>query len=263
MSRRTADHYMQAYKEFGLDARIAELGTSKVIKLLPMSDEEREKLLAEQDVASMSARQLDAVIREQRQQLRAEAYEEARAQIEAAEAAAEAAERRAIEAENRPPEIPVELADQLRANRQTIQEQQAEINRLAEVGRDGVSERLRLIQENNELKRDLRERDEDMEAMQADYDRAQQELFNLQSAQARGDMERSKGDELTLDVFAAAVREFVGLCARMPYMGGAFSVMRPEDRNRYGELLRTVEGWCEQSRRAMESVSVEGGIIIG
>ena len=96
MSKRTAEQYMQAYAEFGLDTKIAELGTSKIIKLLPMAQEEREKLLAENDVSAMSTRQLDAAIKEQREKLLAEARAEAQAEIDAANAAAREAEQRAI-----------------------------------------------------------------------------------------------------------------------------------------------------------------------
>ena len=70
-------------------------------------------------------------------------------------------------------------------------------------------------------------------------------------------------DELTLELFSAAVREFMGMCARMPYMSGTFSVMPQQTKNGYDELLRTVEGWCEKSRQALDSFAVEGGIIIG
>ena len=79
MSRRTAEQYMQAYAEFGLNTRIAELGTSKIIKLLPMPPEEREKLLAEKDVSAMTTRELDQAIREQKAKLLKEAQAEARA----------------------------------------------------------------------------------------------------------------------------------------------------------------------------------------
>lgn len=262
MSRRTAEQYMQAYAEFGLDTKIAELGTSKVIKLLPMSDDEREKLLAENDVAAMSTRQLDAAIREQRERLLAEARAEAQAEIDAANEAARAAERHAIEAANRPPEVPEELADRLRENSKTIQVQQAEIDRLANVGRTALAERQRLVQENNNLQRDLRERDEDMEAMQADLQRAQDELLNLQSAQARGEAERLPTDALTPDVFSMAVNTFIGTCCRLPQMGKAFSTMPTEDKDAYEQSLRTLEKWAESARMALNSVSFEEAIII-
>ena len=262
MSRRTAEQYMQAYAEFGLDTKIAELGTSKIIKLLPMAQDEREKLLAENDVAAMSTRQLDAAIKEQREKLLAEARAEAQAEIDAANAAAREAEQRAIEAENRPPEVPKELTDQLNANRQTIQEQRAEIDRLASVGREALAEKQRLVQENKNLNRDLRERDEDMAAMQADLQSAQDELLNLQSAQARGDAERLPADVLTPDVFSMAVNTFIGTCCRLPQMGRAFSAMSQDEREAYGQSLRALEKWAESARVALNCISYEEAIII-
>ena len=263
MSTRTAEQYMQAYAEFGLDMRIAELGTSKIIKLLPMTAEEREKLLEENDVPAMTTRQLDAAIRAQREKLVAEARAEAQAELYAAKEAARAAERRAIEAENRPPEVPEELADRLRANSRTIEDQKAEIDRLADIGRTALSEKQRIMQENNSLRRDLRERDEDMEAMQADLQRAQDELLNLQSAQARGDAERLSADALTPDAFAMAVNTFIGMCCRLPQMGRAFRAMPEADREEYEQSLRTIEKWAESARFALSSASYgEEAIVI-
>ena len=262
MSKRTAEQYMQAYAEFGLDTKIAELGTSKVIKLLPMTEDEREKLLAENDVAAMSTRQLDAAIREQREKLLAEARAEAQAEIDAANEAVRAAERRAIEAENRPLEVPEELANKLRENSKTILDQQAEIKRLSDIGRDAIAERQRLVQENSNLRRDLRERDEDMEAIQTDLQHAQDELLNLQSAQARGDSERLPADALTPEAFSAAVNTFMMQCCRLPQMGRTFSNMSPEDKESYDQSLRTLEKWAESARLALDSASYEEAIII-
>lgn len=69
---------MQAYAEFGLNPQIAELGTTKTLKLLPLTEDEREKLLSENDVSSMSTRQLDEAIRKQKQ----EALKEARQEVQ-------------------------------------------------------------------------------------------------------------------------------------------------------------------------------------
>jgi len=262
MSRRTAEQYMQAFAEFGLNSRIAELGTTKVLKLLPMPDEEREKLLAENDVAAMSTRQLDEAIKQQRDKLRAEARAEVQAEIDAANEAARAAEQRAFDAENRPPEVPQELADKLRADSKTIQDQQAEIARLADVGRAVLNEKQQLIQENRNLRRDLKERDEDMEAIQADFNRTQEELLNLQSAQARGDAERLPTDALTPDVFSMAVNTFIGTCCRLPQMGRTFSTMSAEDKETYNQSLRTLEKWAESARLALNSIAYEEAIIV-
>lgn len=262
MSRRTAEQYMQAYAEFGLDTKIAELGTSKIIKLLPMSEDERDKLLSENDVASMSTRQLDAAIRAQREKLLAEARAEAQAEIDAANKAARDAERRAIEAENRPPEVPEELTNQLRANDKTIRDQQDEIDRLAGMSKQALTEKQRIIKENNELRRDLRERDEDIEAMQADLQRAQDELLNLQSAQARGDTERRDTDILTPDIFTSAVNTFVGTFCRLPQMGRQFATMSPEDKERYDQSLRALERWAESARLALNTITYGEAIVI-
>ena len=269
MSTRTAQQYMQAFAEFGLNSQIAELGTSKVLKLLPMSDEEREKLLEENDVASMSTRQLDEAIREQREKLREEAMEEARdAIIEAEREAEEAreamikAQRRAEEAENRPPQVPEGLTKELVQNRETIQAQRAEIARLADIGRTVLNEKQRLVQDNNSLRRDLKERDEDMEAIQADFDRIQEELLNLQSAQARGDAERMPADALTPDVFSMAVNTFIGTCCRLPQMGRAFASMSTEDKEAYNQSLCTLEKWAESARLALNNVAYEEAIVI-
>ncbi|MBR1565144.1 MAG: DUF3102 domain-containing protein [Oscillospiraceae bacterium] len=262
MSVRTAQQYMQAFAEFGLNTRIAELGTSRVLKLLPMSEEDRRELLEENDVSAMTTRQLDEAIREQKERLRTEARAEVQAEIDAANEAREAAERRALEAENRPQEVPEELADQLRANDQTIREQRAEIDRLAGVGQEALDEKRRLIQENNNLRRDIKERDEDLEAMQADFNRTQEELLNLQSAQARGDAERQPADALTPDMFSMAVNTFIGACCRLPHMGRAFRDMSVEEKDSYDQSLRAVEEWAEGARQALNSIEYREAIFI-
>ena len=78
MPVRTAQQYMQAYAKFGLNNRYAQLGPSQIIKLLPMTDDEREQLLKENDVENMTTREIDSAIRAQREKMRAEAMSEAR-----------------------------------------------------------------------------------------------------------------------------------------------------------------------------------------
>ena len=262
MSERTAEDYMKAFAEFGTDTKIAELGTTKIIKLLPMSEEERQKLLDENDVSSMSTRQLDEAIRQQREKLREEAKAEAQEEINREREARIVAERRAEELENRPPEVPDDVMAELQQSRQTIEQKDAEIQRLADLGRNSLTEQQRLTRENNELRRDLNERDSMMEEQQEPLNRTQEELFNLQSAQARGDAERVPDGELTFDVFSAAVRQFVGTCARMPYMGRTFCTMDDNTRRTYGELLAVMENWTKGARKALDAYSPEGGVFV-
>lgn len=252
---RTAQQFMQAYNKFGLDHEIAQLGPTQIIKLLPMSDEERQELLAENDVPNMTTRELNEAIRAQRERLRAEAMAEAQEAIDQAEEARDAAERRAAELEARPPEIPEDMVDELRSSR-------GEIERLKTVAQDSLNEAISLRKENMQLTRDMQEQEALLQEQQDTINRAQEELLNLKSAQARGDAARPMGDELTLDVFTQAVREFMGLCARMPYMATTFGNMPQSEKQQYAELLRTVEGWAEGSRQAMNSYVVDGGVII-
>lgn len=197
MSKRAAEQYMQAYAEFGLNPQIAELGTTKTLKLLPLTEDEREKLLSENDVSSMSTRQLDEAIRKQKQEALKEARQEVQGELEKERTARIAAEQRAKAAKSRPPEVTKELSDKLRSHKEQME---------------------RLTRENSILKQEIRERDEELEEQQADYNRAQEELLNIKSQVAKGDAERVPTDQLTVDAFASAVRAFIGACARMPHI---------------------------------------------
>ena len=240
MSKRAAEQYMQAYAEFGLNPQIAELGTTKTLKLLPLTEDEREKLLSENDVSSMSTRQLDEAIRKQKQEALKEARQEVQGELEKERTARIAAEQRAKAAESRPPEVTKELSDKLRSHKEQME---------------------RLTRENSILKQEIRERDEELEEQQADYNRAQEELLNIKSQVAKGDAERVPTDQLTVDAFASAVRAFIGACARMPHMSATFSEMSQIDKNEYDELLRTVEAWAKDSRKALDSVLVDSEVL--
>lgn len=240
MSKRAAEQYMQAYAEFGLNPQIAELGTTKTLKLLPLTEDEREKLLSENDVSSMSTRQLDEAIRKQKQEALKEARQEVQGELEKERTARIAAEQRAKAAKSRPPEVTKELSDKLRSHKEQME---------------------RLTRENSILKQEIRERDEELEEQQADYNRAQEELLNIKSQVAKGDAERVPTDRLTVDAFASAVRAFIGACARMPHMSATFSAMSQIDKNEYDELLRTVEAWAKDSRKALDSVLVDSEVL--
>ena len=120
-----------------------------------------------------------------------------------------------------------------------------------------MQEVQRLRRENADLAREIEEQNELIEDAQRQYDSVRSELLTMQSVAAKGDAERVPVDELTLDVFASAVRQFIGTCARMPHMGHAFSAMTLSEKNAYDELLRTVEGWAANARQAMNTVACE------
>lgn len=254
INERYAQECMRAYSIYGDNPDYAQLGKSKLLKMLALPEGTTERFIEAHDVANMSVREVEEAVKQARA--------EAKAEIDRERAARLAAERRAEEAENRPAEVLEELVDQLREQKDTIQSQQDEIKRLGELGNDSLVEQRRLIAENNSLKRDLRERAEDLEAMQAECSRTQAELLNMQSQIARGDAERAPSDELTVDAFAAAVRQFIGACARMPYMKTAFSAMSTAEKNDYDILLQSVEGWARDSRKALNTTAIEGEVFV-
>ena len=261
MKRRTAETYMQAYKVFGLNAQIAEFGTTKIMKLLPMNEEEREELLSEHDVSAMSTRQLDEAIRQQKEKLVQEARAEVQGEIDREREARIAAEQRAEAAENRPPEMPPEYTDRLKAAEEKADALAGVIDQFTKRADEVDAAWKKTKAENDTLRREIAERDELIEEQQEEYNRTQAELLDVKSSIAKGDAERMPLDQLTPDAFASAVRAFIGSCARMPHMAAAFSAMTDEERRMYDELLQTVESWAKGSRKALDTVTVEGVVI--
>lgn len=266
MSLRAAQSYMQAYATFGLNPDIAKLGTTKTMKLLPLSDEERNALFEENDVESMSTRQLDEAIRKQKERLVREARAEVRKEIEKEREAREEAEKRAEQAEKRSEDIRSETARKLKDNEEFRKEQerhyQQKVKDISDRYDGAINEVKQLESKNKRLTEENREQAELLEEQQADYNRMQEELLDVKSSIAKGDAERVPVDRFTPEIFAQAVRAFIGSCARMPHMKAAFSCMTTEEKSEYDELLRTVEAWAESSRKALDSQTIEGEVLI-
>ena len=245
-SVRYAQVFMQAYARFGNNAAVAQIGErGKIFKLLALPAGTEEQFLAENDVSDMSTREVEEAVRKVREELDAERR---------ARALAEDQVRELME---RPPEVPEEVKAQLKTQADTIASQTGEIQRLADIGRTTIEETNRLRRENAELTREVKEQNELIEEAQRQYDSMRGELLTMQSAAAKGDAERVPVDELTIDVFAGAVRQFIGTCARMPHMGHTFGTMMLSEKNAYDELLRTVEGWASNARQAMNTIAYE------
>ena len=241
MSRRTAEQYMQAYAKFGADPQIAKLGTSKVLKLLPLPGEQLEQLFEENDVKSMSTRQLDEAIRNQKEKLLKEAREEVREELEREKNLRIAAEKTASIAK----EELKQSNEEHTHNFETV-----------------TNDRKALMERNRKLEQEIRERDELLQEQQADFDRMQAELLDAKSSIAKGDAERIPADRLTADAFTSAVRTFIGAVARMPHMGTTFSTMDHAEKADFDELLQVVEKWAKESRKALNATVIESEVII-
>lgn len=249
MGLRSAQDLMAAYRRFEGKLPLEEIDRSKVFKLLPLPAGAEDRFLSEHNVQDMSAREIQEAVKA----ARAEALAEAEARVKAAE-------ERARAAEEREPAIPPDLLAELERNRKGLEEAKAGMAEYAEMARQAAGAQAKAERERDAMRAEMAEQDELLKEQQDALNRAQEDLLNMQSAQARGDAEREKGDALTLEVFGAAVREFVGICARVPYMGSSFGLMDTEERRGYEELLRTVEGWCKGARVAMDTVT--GGVVV-
>ena len=84
-SERSAQRFMRLAREWSNPTTLSDLGASKALSLLALPPEERERFMEEHNVIDMSARQLEAAIKE-RDEARAEA-EQAAAEQRAAEQA--------------------------------------------------------------------------------------------------------------------------------------------------------------------------------
>lgn len=249
MSVRSAQQLMAIYSRFGDKPAFAGVEKSKMYKMLALPEGTEEAFAEKNDLSAMTSREVEEAVKRVREQ--------ANEEIRRERAARKAAEERAEELSARPPEVPEEVSAALKSKDAMIEQQKQELERIAATGRDGVAEANRLRSDNNRLRRELNENAELLEETQQECNRAQAELLNLQSTVAKGDAERTPCDELTTDTFAAAVRQFIGACARMPHMGRTFGMMRPEEYHVYDELLRTVEGWAKDARKALDTIGYE------
>ena len=108
---RGAQYCIACYETYGLDPDKAKLGQSKLRAMLPMSEEEREKLLKEKDVSAMSVRELKDEVKKKVQAAREEEQEKAR------EAVAAEKENAARMAESAARKARAEAAEELEALR--------------------------------------------------------------------------------------------------------------------------------------------------
>lgn len=253
VSVRTAEQYMQAYSTFGTNPDIANLGQSKVLKLLPLPEAEREMFLETHDVQNMTVREVDTAIKEAREQAQAEISRERELRL--------AAEHKAAELASRPPEVPESLTASLREKDEVIDRQWTELERLKVIGQEQLAEANKLRRENADLLRDVKDQADMLQEAQENYDQVQRELLDAKSAIARGEVDRATSDRLTSDVFARAVRQFMGDVARMPHMRTAFAMMGAEEKAEFDELLSTVESWAVDARKALDTTAGEGVIL--
>lgn len=248
LSAKMAQDVMRTYRRFNGKQSLLTVDKSKLFKLLSLPEGKEDEFLEENDVASMSVREVGEAVKRARQEeqaaARAEITRERRLRMEA--------ESRANRLAENVGDIPESVAQELRDKDRQIKEERESAQHFANMARDAGKDKLALERERNSLMEELERAQEKFNNLRDDY-------LNLKSAQSRGDVEHMHPDTLTIEVFSAAVREFMGLCARMPYMGDTFCGMAQPEKEQYGQYLRTIEGWAEGARQALETVRLDGG----
>lgn len=232
-SDRTAQSFMAAYRRFGESEIAMKISDrSKIFKMLALPEGTEEAFMEENDVAAMTSREVEAAVRKVRAEMQAK-FDAERA------------------AEQRETEIPQEIYDTINNQKAEIIAKDNEIRRIAGISQEKVDEALALRRENQQLINERDELDGMLNEAQQEFDRMQKELLDFKSSAAKGDAERAPTDELTYDIFSAAVSAFVGTCARLPEMRRTFTAMDDKELRRYEELLQVIERWAKGARDAM------------
>ena len=269
---RTAQQMIQTYERFGGMPEMATLDRTKLYKMTALPEGTEEAFMGIHDVSAMSSREVEQAVKEYKAQLETEnekKIKDMEAQIRmnvAEELNNEKAARTKLElelAEARKQQKHDEsdaLSAEIRERTQKIEALEEEVERLKEAGRESMEQARNMTAENVRLKREIEDNEDALAEQQAEITRVQTELLNMQSAQARGEGARESNDSMTADDFAAAVRQFVGTCARVPYMGTTFWGMDESERTSFSQNIAAVEGWCRQARKAIETVMTEGVI---
>ncbi|MDD3881917.1 MAG: DUF3102 domain-containing protein [Eubacteriales bacterium] len=248
MSERSAQQLMAIYSRFGERPAFQSIEKSKLFKMLSLPAGTEDDFAEQNDLESMSSREVEEAVKRTK--------EEMQQQIDAEREKREAAEAREAAIRDNPP-LPDDIAQALQEKDEKIKQYQGEIERVGETSRDLMDEAARLRREKEQLAHDLSENNELLAEVQEQCDRVQAEYLNMQSTLAKGDAERVPSDELTADVFATAVRQFIGTVARMPHMGRVFGSMTFGEKELYGELLSTVESWARDARKALDTIESE------
>jgi hypothetical protein len=268
---RGAQYFMQCYATYGLDPEMAKLGQSKLRSMLALTDGQREKLLAENDVQNMSVRKLKDEVRKARE----EEQEKAREAVAAEKVnAAKMAESAARKAEKETREKLEEEMDVLRAERADYALKAKELQERAELaeaqvkdateaainaGKDVSARSAELEAERRRILQELEDKDAVIQELQEQYDQISRNYLDAQSAIAKGDAERSTADILSADAVSEAVRMFIGQVGRVPYMHGTFATMDDIQLEEYRANVLQVKEWAEKSLKAMNTVNGNGG----
>lgn len=244
MSARSAQNYMAVWERFGKNERLQNVQFGNLQKMLALPEGTEEKFVQDNDLENMKTREVEEAVKKVRQ--------EAERAIRREREAREVAEQRAKAAELKQKEPDRGLIAQLAEKNAALENAQREAEKAYRTAQAAQAEL-------NAVRADLAETEEMLSDNQQEYNRLQAELLDAKSAAARGDAEKSVGNQLTAEGFAAAVRAFLGSVVQVPFMGAYFGSLTDHTEIRqWEENLRAVADFCERAEEAMQG---KGGVI--
>lgn len=301
IDKRAAQYFMGCYKKYGTDSPLARLGASKLIALLPLPDEELEKLKEEKNLDEMSVRAIKEEVRkaraEEQQKAReavenehqsgllalarerdasekkiAEIQRQNAAGLEAETQARLFAEKRIAELESRANDVPEEVLAEIQEKEERIAELERKIKETSEAAKESYNsvmestkdirkEGVEAMAARDKLQREVDAKNRMLESLQAEHEKLQEELFAAQRELKKGDAERTSGDILSSEAVGDAVRLFMGQVGRIPYMHTSFSTMDAIERENYRANILQVKAWADKSLEALDTVDGIGGIV--
>lgn len=242
ISPEVARNYMKVWRRFGENEKFQNVQFSNLQKMLSLPEGTEEAFSKENDLAEMTAREVEEAVKK----VKKEAEKELRRERDARQAA----EQRAKAAELRQTEPDRGLIAKLAEKEAALDVAQRNAQRAEQ-------QRATAAAELASVRRDLAETEEMLQDNQAEYNRLQAELLNAQSVIARGDAERKVEQQLTAEAFAAATRAFLGAAAQMPYMGHSFANADLTEIRQWDEHLQALEDFVKKARKA---ISREGAV---
>ena len=274
MEIRTAQNFMQAYKKWGSgNETVSGLSVGQIIALLPASADEIQALAAENDIGSMSSREIKKAIQAAREEEQEKTREAVAAEkINAAKMAESAARKAANDTRAEMTEqmecLKAELEEQKKAARalkdraEEAESRERDATQVAIEASKGVSaETNKLREDAAKLAREIADKDELIRDLQEQYDQVERQLHDTQSAIQKGDAERSDADILSAVAVHEAVNLFLSQVGRVPYMHVSFAMMDGRELENYRESILQVKDWAAKSMEALETVNGIGGIV--
>ena len=254
------------------------------LPLLPASDEEIKALRENNDVSSMSSREIQKAIQNARKEGREEAEQEQAEKTREAlkcmaddKASALAKQKMAFDEEMRKQSsasaeamdaLRAELneslaaAESLRAQVEEAESRAKDATQAAiDAGKDVSAQSNRLEAEARRLRQELEDRDAEIEDMQRKYDAMRDDLIAAQQIVARGDAERTNADILSAEALCDDVQSFISRNGRLPFMHGTFATMDALTRDNYRAPVLQLQDWCRKCLDAMDAVDGNGGTV--